>query len=75
MGCEQAFFTYVSLEFGISSLILQDSAFKVIRSLMDCNPDNSNGIFLIRPSQSQAGHYALTISNENRIFNCLIEYR
>ncbi|MCP9265721.1 Phosphatidylinositol 3-kinase regulatory subunit alpha [Dirofilaria immitis] len=32
----------------------KDSAFKVIRSLMDCNPDNSNGIFLIRPSQSQA---------------------
>uniref|UniRef100_A0A915PIY0 SH2 domain-containing protein n=1 Tax=Setaria digitata TaxID=48799 RepID=A0A915PIY0_9BILA len=53
----------------------KDSAFKVIRSLMDCNPDNSNGIFLIRPSQSQAGHYALTISNENHIFNCLIEYR
>uniref|UniRef100_A0A8R1TSR2 SH2 domain-containing protein n=1 Tax=Onchocerca volvulus TaxID=6282 RepID=A0A8R1TSR2_ONCVO len=53
----------------------KDSAFKIIRSLMDCNPDNSNGIFLIRPSQSQAGHYALTISNENHIFNCLIEYR
>ncbi|VDN94744.1 unnamed protein product [Brugia pahangi] len=57
------------------TLDFQDSAFKIIRSLMDCNPDNSNGIFLIRPSQSQAGHYALTISNENHIFNCLIEYR
>ncbi|VDN03628.1 unnamed protein product [Thelazia callipaeda] len=53
----------------------KNKAFKVIRSLMDCNPNNSNGIFLIRPSQSQAGHYALTISNGNHIYNCLIEYR
>lgn len=53
----------------------KDNALKIIRSLMDCYPNNSNGIFLIRPSQSQIGHYALTISNENHIFNCLIEYR
>lgn len=53
----------------------KENAIKIIRTLMDCNPNNNDGIFLIRPSQSHAGNYALTVSNDNRIFNCLIEYR
>ncbi|KHN70821.1 Phosphatidylinositol 3-kinase regulatory subunit alpha [Toxocara canis] len=53
----------------------KENGMKIVRALMDCNPNNSDGIFVIRPSSSQAGHYALTISNDNRIYNCLIEHR
>ncbi|VDK45376.1 unnamed protein product [Anisakis simplex] len=53
----------------------KENGMKIVRALMDCNPNNSNGIFVIRRSGSQAGHYALTISNDNQIYNCLIEHR
>uniref|UniRef100_A0A0N5AKJ6 SH2 domain-containing protein n=1 Tax=Syphacia muris TaxID=451379 RepID=A0A0N5AKJ6_9BILA len=53
----------------------KENATKLVREVMDCNPDNSDGIFVIRPSQSQEGHYALTVSKDNRILHCLIEQR
>uniref|UniRef100_F1L788 Phosphatidylinositol 3-kinase regulatory subunit alpha n=1 Tax=Ascaris suum TaxID=6253 RepID=F1L788_ASCSU len=53
----------------------KENGMKIVRALMDCNPNNSDGIFVIRPSSSQANHYALTISNDNHIYNCLIEHR
>ncbi|VDD86988.1 unnamed protein product [Enterobius vermicularis] len=49
------------------------NATKLIREVMDCNPENPDGIFVIRPSQSQEGHFALTVSKDNRILHCLIE--
>jgi hypothetical protein len=35
----------------------------------------SDGVFLIRPSQSRPGYYALAVIYQAKIFQCLIEYR
>uniref|UniRef100_A0A5S6QUI3 SH2 domain-containing protein n=1 Tax=Trichuris muris TaxID=70415 RepID=A0A5S6QUI3_TRIMR len=37
--------------------------------------DKPSGTFLIRPSESRKGYYALSIVCNNRIFHCLIERR
>lgn len=37
--------------------------------------ESSDGIFLIRPSQSQSDYYALTITKNTVVHSCLIEYR
>lgn len=36
---------------------------------------NTNGLFLIRPSASKPGCYALVLSMDEVIYNCLIEYK
>ncbi|VDN57884.1 unnamed protein product [Dracunculus medinensis] len=55
--------------------LFEENAIKIIKKLMEHNPGNSDGIFLIRPSQSQDGQYALTLSYGDHIHNCLVEYR
>nr|CAD2200755.1 unnamed protein product [Meloidogyne enterolobii] len=56
----------------------KDESIALIRSLMN-DFDNSNassdGIFLIRPSSSRIGFYALEISKDGNVHSCLIEYR
>ncbi|KAF7624720.1 hypothetical protein Mgra_00010005 [Meloidogyne graminicola] len=56
----------------------KDESISLIRSLMK-DFDNSNastdGIFLIRPSSSRVGFYALEISKNDNVHSCLIEYR
>ena len=36
--------------------------------------EESDGIFLIRPSQSNEGFFALVVSSGGHVHNCLIEY-
>jgi len=36
---------------------------------------NTDGVFLIRPSASKPGYFAMVVSMNNTIYNCLIEYR
>jgi hypothetical protein len=36
---------------------------------------NTNGVFIIRPSSSRSDCFAMVISMNNVIYNCLIEYR
>uniref|UniRef100_A0A914YPM7 Protein-S-isoprenylcysteine O-methyltransferase n=1 Tax=Panagrolaimus superbus TaxID=310955 RepID=A0A914YPM7_9BILA len=53
----------------------KDHATNRIMSIADKMPDNSDGVFLIRPSASQDGFFVLSISMGGRVHNCLIEYR
>jgi phosphoinositide-3-kinase regulatory subunit len=53
----------------------KDHATARIMAIAEKMPDNSDGIFLIRPSASQDGFFVLSISMGGRVHNCLIEYR
>ncbi|CAK5037781.1 unnamed protein product [Meloidogyne enterolobii] len=70
--------THAQLDRVVQSVSLADESIALIRSLMN-DFDNSNassdGIFLIRPSSSRIGFYALEISKDGNVHSCLIEYR
>ncbi|KAL7075281.1 hypothetical protein ACQ4LE_006097 [Meloidogyne hapla] len=54
----------------------KDESIALIRSLMnDSDISSTDGIFLIRPSSSRVGFYALEISKDDNVHSCLIEYR
>ncbi|CAD5206157.1 unnamed protein product [Bursaphelenchus okinawaensis] len=46
-----------------------------IKVLKKRGSKNTNGIFLIRPSSSKPGCYAMAISMNEKVLNCLIDYR
>ncbi|CAD5208822.1 unnamed protein product [Bursaphelenchus xylophilus] len=46
-----------------------------IKVLKKRGTKNINGIFLIRPSASKPGCYAMAISMNEKVLNCLIDYR
>ncbi|KAI6179612.1 SH2 domain containing protein [Aphelenchoides besseyi] len=46
-----------------------------LKLLKKRNVANTNGVFLMRPSSSRPGCFALSISMNDTIYNCLVEYR
>uniref|UniRef100_A0A1I8ANM8 SH2 domain-containing protein n=1 Tax=Steinernema glaseri TaxID=37863 RepID=A0A1I8ANM8_9BILA len=59
----------------MSDKISKDGAVQLLRQLMETNPSRRDGIFLIRPSNTKQGFYALSITCSGAIHHCLIEYR
>ncbi|KAK0416748.1 hypothetical protein QR680_012658 [Steinernema hermaphroditum] len=55
--------------------ISKEGAVSLLRQLMETNPARRDGIFLIRPSHTKQGFYALSITCAGAIHHCLIEYR
>uniref|UniRef100_A0A0K0DWC8 Phosphatidylinositol 3-kinase regulatory/accessory subunit n=1 Tax=Strongyloides stercoralis TaxID=6248 RepID=A0A0K0DWC8_STRER len=72
------FFLDVELPFNIEDWLIIDAdknkAIELIQQSMDRNPDDSDGIFLIRPSFTKQGCYALSLSVKGNIRHCLVEY-
>jgi hypothetical protein len=52
-----------------------DLVCKALALLKKRGVTNTNGTFLIRPSASRPGFYAMVISMNDEIYNCLIEYK
>uniref|UniRef100_A0A914CSE1 SH2 domain-containing protein n=1 Tax=Acrobeloides nanus TaxID=290746 RepID=A0A914CSE1_9BILA len=55
----------------------KENAIQVINHMLNSLPKNADtdGIFLIRPSQTHNGYFALSISMNRTIHSCLIEFR
>uniref|UniRef100_A0A915DNG7 SH2 domain-containing protein n=1 Tax=Ditylenchus dipsaci TaxID=166011 RepID=A0A915DNG7_9BILA len=47
----------------------------ILSALAHLKVEERNGVFLIRPSHSRAGCFALSISMDAQVHSCLIEYR
>uniref|UniRef100_A0A0K0FG67 Phosphoinositide 3-kinase adapter subunit (inferred by orthology to a C. elegans protein) n=1 Tax=Strongyloides venezuelensis TaxID=75913 RepID=A0A0K0FG67_STRVS len=72
------FFLDVVLPFGVADWLVIDAdknkATQLIQQAIDRNPNDADGIFLIRPSFTKQGCYALSISVKGHIRHCLVEY-
>lgn len=55
----------------------KENAVKLINMAVANTPSgqSTDGIFLIRPSQSKLGYFALTITKDTIVHSCLVEYK
>lgn len=52
-----------------------DLVVKAITLLKKRGVTNTDGVFMIRSSVSHPGFFAMVISMDNQVYNCLIEYK
>uniref|UniRef100_A0AC35TRP3 SH2 domain-containing protein n=1 Tax=Rhabditophanes sp. KR3021 TaxID=114890 RepID=A0AC35TRP3_9BILA len=76
---QSEFMLDVVLKFEVDDWLAMDcdkaKAVTYLKNAINKCPENHDGVFLIRPSFSKQGFYALSISFAGKVHHCLIEYR